>query len=208
MHQRQRFFKGISIHFKTTVEIMKMQVKSGFSIYVRAIAFVMLIAMFHYVAGYRLMYSLGILYSKEEAKECMAEKNSNIQKLTLSTSEYKSLQWSEENKEFSLNNEMYDVKSIQKSGDTYIITVYTDDKETDWVTSFHTFEKELFHPDQSAKGTKSAEDVLSSFQKDFTPQTELKIHNVAFTRLFQPIVAVYQHPLQVTHTIWHPPVNC
>jgi len=164
--------------------------------------------MFHYVAGYRLMYSLGILYSKEEAKSYISEKNNTLQKLTLTASDYNSLKWSEENKEFSFNNQMYDVTGIQKAGDNYILTVYTDDKETGWVSSLHNFEKQLFHPDQSAKGAKSAENIMSSFQKDCTPASDFKINIFAFTGLFQPEAAVQQHPLQVSDNIWHPPAGC
>ncbi len=180
--------------------------KKGYPIYVRAIAFIMLVAMFHYVAGYRLMYSLGILYSKEQAKECMVEKN-NVQKLTLSAADFNSLKWTEGNNEFSFHNEMYDVTSIQKSGDNYIITVYTDDKETGWVSSFHNFEKEIFHPDQNSKGAKSAEDVMSSFQKEYTTVSEFKI-NIFATGLSQPTIDAQQHLQQISYTIWHPPVNC
>ena len=180
--------------------------KKEYPVYVRAIAFIMLVAMFHYVAGYRLMYSLGILYAKEQAKECMVEK-SNIQKLTLSAADFNSLKWTEHNKEFSFNNEMYDVTGIQKSGDNYIITVYTDDKETGWVSSFHNFEKEMFHSDQSNKGAKSAEDIMSSFQKEYTTVSEFTI-NIFATGLSQPAFDAQQHPQQISHTIWQPPVNC
>jgi hypothetical protein len=181
-----------------------MTVKPSTAVYVRAIAFIMLIAMFHYVAGYRLMYSLGILYSKEEAKECMVEK-SNIQKLTLSASDYNSLKWTEDNKEFSYNNGMYDVISIQKSGDSFIIKVFADDKETGWVSALHSYEKDFFHPDQSTKGAKSAEDVMSSFQKDCTPASGFKI-TVFASGLSKPSVAcISGHSLQVSDNIWHPP---
>ena len=173
-----------------------MSVKLRFPVYVRVMAIVLLIAMFHYVAGYRLMYSLGILYSKEEAKECMVQKSSNIQKLTLSTAEYNSLKWSEANKEFSYSNEMYDVVGIQKSGVNYIITVYADNDEMEWLTAFHDLEKEIFHPDQNSKGAKSAEDVMSSFQKECTTVSEFKINTFA-TGLFQPTYAVKQHSQQV-----------
>lgn len=184
-----------------------MSVKPRYSVYVRAIAFIMLFAIFHYVAGYRFMYSLGILYAKEQAKECMVEKNNSLQKLTLSAADYNSLKWTEDTKEFTLNNEMYDVTSIQKIGDSYIVTVYTDDKETGWVSSFHNFEKEIFHSDQSNKGAKSAEDVMSSFQKEFTTVSEFKI-NIFATWLLQPIFDAQQHPQQIPNNIWHPPVNC
>ena len=183
-----------------------MSPKKGYPVYVRIIAFTMLIAMFHYMAGYRLMYSLGILYSKEQAKECMVEKN-NIQKLTLSATDFNSLKWTEDNKEFTFQSEMYDVTGIQKTGNNYLITVYTDDKETGWVSSFHDFEKEIFQPEQSNKGAKSAEDVMSSFQKEYTAVSEFKI-NIFATELSQLQSDAQQHPQQISHTIWHPPVNC
>lgn len=184
---------------------MKIPMKSRFSIYVRATAMVMLFAMFHYMMGYRLMYSLGILYAKDEAKECMVEKKANTQQLTISASDYSSLKWTEKGKEFSLNNEMYDIVSIEKSGDDYVITVYGDIKETGWVASLHSYEKELFHPDQTTKGAKSAEDVMASFQKDYTPASEFKINIFASPGLIQVTIAVQQQPLQISNSIWHPP---
>lgn len=176
--------------------------------HIRIAAIIMLFAIFHYVAGYRLMYSLGILYAKDEAKECMVEKNSNIQKITLSSADYNSLKWTEKNKEFTLHNQMYDVRKIQKCGDNYIITVYSDTLETGWLASLHSYEKELFQPDKSAKGTKSAEDVMSSFQKNCTPSSEFKIHIFASSGLIQPVYVVEQHHLQLPDNIWHPPTNC
>jgi hypothetical protein len=182
--------------------------KSRSSIYVRTIAFILLIAMFHYVAGYRLMYSLGILYAKDEAKECMVEKENN-KKLTFNSSEYNSLKWSEANKEFSYNSQMYDVVSIQKSGGTYYIIAYVDDPETELVEAFHSFEKELFHPDQNANGTKSAENIMSSFQKDCTPIYEFKVNSYIQSGLSsQPVIADKQQPLYVSDNIWHPPATC
>ena len=185
-----------------------MSVKSGFPVHVRGIAAVLLFAMFHYVAGYRLLYSLGILYTKDEAKQCMVNE-STLKKITLPIADYNSLKWSEENKEFSFNNEMYDVVSIQKTGDTYNITAYLDDPETELVTAFHHFESELFHPDQTNKSAKSAEDIMASFQKDFTPTSEFKIDILAHTGLVYNVIAVQQqHPLDVSDNIWHPPTNC
>jgi len=188
--------------------MIKVSVKPKFPVYVRAITVVMLFAMFHYMVGYRLMYSFGILYAKGEAKECMIKKNNNTQKLTFSTTDYNSLKWTEKGKEFSLNNEMYDVVSIQKAGDNYTMTVYSDKTETGWVASLHDYEKELFHPDQTTKGTKSAEDVMSSFQKEYTPSSEFKIHIFASMGLNRPNNAVQRHPLQVSDNIWHPPTIC
>jgi len=177
-------------------------------VYVRVMAMVLLFAMVHYVAGYRLMYSLGILYTKEQAKECMTEKNDNIKKITFSTSDYNSLKWTEENKEFSFNNQMYDVVSIQKLGTCYVLTVYADDPETELITAFHNFEKEIFHPDQSNKGTKSAEDIMSSFQKECTAISGWKI-NIFTVGLLQPTLVVpQQYSLQFSDSIWHPPSIC
>ncbi len=183
--------------------------KSRFPIHIRVMAIAMLIAMFHYVAGYRLMYSVGIIFAKEAAKECLNEKNNNIKKITFTASEYASLKWSDENKEFSLDNEMYDVANIQKTGSSYIITVYCDDNETGWVTSLHSFEKELFHPDQSSKGAKATEDIMSSLQKEYTTTAEFKI-NIYTSTQQSDTVAVFLdgHSQQVIDSIWHPPASC
>jgi hypothetical protein len=185
-----------------------MAAKLRLSVYVRATAFIMLIAMFHYVAGYRLMYSIGILFAKQEAKECMVEKNTNIKKLTLSASDYNSIKWTEDNKEFSFNNEMYDVSSIQKSGDNYIITVYADDKETQWTSSYHNLEKQIYHPDQSSKGNKSAEEIMSAFQKEFTPVSQFKINSFASTGLRLTTIVDWHYALSLPDNIFHPPSNC
>lgn len=164
--------------------------------------------MFHYVAGYRLMYSLGIIYSKEQAKECMLDKKATTQKLTLSAADYNLLKWTEDNKELTLNNEMYDVANIQKSGDNYILTVYIDDKETQWTANYHDFEKQIYHSDQSSKNNKSAEEVMSAFQKEFTPVAEFKIDLFNTSGLQLPSTVAMQHSLSLPDNIFHPPSNC
>lgn len=183
----------------------KVPVKLRYPLYVRAIAFIMLFAMFHYIAGYRLLYSIGIYYTKNEAKECIVEKN-NLKKLTFSMKEYNSLKWSEKGKEFEYNNQMYDIAAIQKTGNIYTVTSYADDPETEMITAFHHFESELFHPDQANKSAKSAEDILSAFQKDCTPASGFQITLAAPTRLLSPVIAAEPHLLQAIHnSIWHPP---
>lgn len=74
-----------------------MRVKSSSKTYIRGVAIVLLFAMFHYVAGYRLLYSLGIIYSKMQAKECMADKT-GIKKITFSASGYNTLKWTQKTK--------------------------------------------------------------------------------------------------------------
>ena len=185
-----------------------MPIKSAYPVTVRAIAFIMLFAMLHYVAGYRLLYSLGVIYTKSEAKECMSKK-SDIKKLILSVSDYNSLKWTEENKEFSFHNEMYDVMNIQKTGKTYVVTIYADDPETEVASALHHFENELFHPDQPNKTSKSAEDILSSFQKDCTPPSGFNMHLVATTGNNNFIIDARQkHLPKVFKAIWHPPASC
>jgi hypothetical protein len=182
-----------------------MSIKLRSPVYVRATAIVILFAMVHYMVGYRLLYSLGILYTKDEAKQCTVDNTKN-KKFTLSAAEYKALKWTEENEEFSLNNQMYDVASIKKTGTNYTITAYADDPETELVTAFHNFESALFQPDQSNKSAKSAEDIMSAFQKECTPAAQFKINVFALNRLFQPVViCLGGQSLQVSDNIWHPP---
>lgn len=190
----------------TTYHIMS--IKSRFPVHVRGIALVLLFAMFHYVAGYRLLYSLGILYTKDEAKTSMVEK-SNAKKITFSAKDYNSLKWTEEKKEFSFQNQMYDVVNVQKTGDIYTITAFADDPETELINAFHNFESELFHSDQSNNNAKSAENIMSSFQKEFTTAlSEFKINMYATIKPFQNKVVIQHLPLQIANIIWHPPTAC
>jgi len=184
-----------------------MPVKSAFPVYIRTIAIVLLFAMFHYVAGYRLLYSLGLIYTKNEAKECIIDKR-DIQQLIIPASEYNSLKWTEKNREFSFHKQMYDIVSIQKVGGNYVITAYADNPETKLVATFHHFENELFHPDKSNKGAKSAEDIMSSFQKEYVSITDFKIHLFALNKQFGFAGDVKQHHLQIPDNIWHPPLSC
>lgn len=167
----------------------------------------LLFAMFHYVAGYRLLYSLGIIYSKMQAKECMADKT-GIKKITFSASGYNTLKWTQKNKEFSFHKQMYDVMEIQKTGNNYVMAVYADNPETKLVAALHQYENELFHPDQSTKSSKSAEDIMSSFQKEYLATSDFKIHLFAFNQLFLFNRDVQQHHVQIPDNIWHPPLGC
>lgn len=184
-----------------------MRVKLSLPTYIRAIAVVLLFAMFHYVAGYRLLYSLGIIYSKIQAKECMAEKT-DIKKMTLSVSDYNSLKWTQKNKEFSFQNQMYDIVAIQKTGNNYIMAIYADSPETKLVAALHQYENELFHPDKSSKSAKSAEGIMSSFQKEYVTTTAFKIHLFALNQQLLFDRDVPQHRLQIPDNIWHPPLSC
>jgi hypothetical protein len=169
---------------------------------------VLLFAMFHFMIGYRLVYSLGILYAKEQAKELIVEKSTNIKELKLTLSDYNSLKWTEKNKEFCFNNEMYDVAGIEKSGEGYIIKVFCDNMETGWAISLCNYEKELFHPDQSTKGAKSAEDIMLSFQKDYIPPSEFKTPVFSYTLGVYPVLSIQKPSLLISKIIWHPPYNC
>lgn len=180
-----------------------MSVKSRFSVYVRAMAIVMLFAMFHYVAGYRLMYSLGILYAKQQAKECMTEKNSNIKKLTLSASDYNSLKWTEKNKEFSYNNDLYDVINIQKSLDKYIITVYYDKTETGWVASLHNVEKRIYSSPQHTNDKST--DIVNNIYKEYIPSESLIPSFYAQVLISIKAKCVLVSVSAKIDDIWHPP---
>lgn len=185
-----------------------MPIKAKLSVHVRAIAVIMLFAMFHYMVGYRFVYSLGILYAKEQAKELIGKQSNKMKELDLTASDYNSLKWTEKGKEFCLNNEMYDVAAVEKYGDNYVFKVYCDNAETGWAASLHNYEKEVFYPDQNAKGTKSAEDVMSSFQKDYAPEAGFKMPLISITGIIHSLPAFQQPSLKIPDPIWHPPYNC
>lgn len=171
----------------------------------RAISVLLLFVMFHYVAGYRLLYGLNILLVKQNSKETIKSNRSNIEKLTLSLSEFNSLKWTEELKEFNYKNQLFDVVNIEKSGSCYVISVYHDINESSCQNAYHDVENELFHSDQSSKGAKPIEDVLSSLQKDCTPAVEFTFNIYSGDMLSYHAVADRQPTLRLPCHVWHPP---
>src|SRR5579859_4035111 len=97
-------------------------------IWVRTVAITLCIAMVYYFAGYRLVYSFVMHSAKAEASFAI-QHNGAITTITLSDKEFANLNWTDKNKEFSTNGQLYDLVSITKSGNVHILQVYDDKNE-------------------------------------------------------------------------------
>ncbi len=69
--------------------------------------------------------------SQENLIENIGRGDSRLTKIILSRSDYNRVNPNNEN-EIQLNNMLYDIKSVSKSGSDYILEVLEDDKETQW----------------------------------------------------------------------------
>lgn len=176
-------------------------------IWIRTIAVTLVIAMVYYFAGYKLVYSFVMHNAKAEASFAIKH-NGSIVNMTLSDKEYANLGWTDKNKEFSLNGQLYDLVSITKSGNSYILQVYNDKNETRWAKAMNDFVKFLF-PDNHGKKPMHAEGLLSAFQKEYTPLQKVTVVYTPETKNSSHIVNGDICPSTLLiKPIWHPPASC
>ena len=177
---------------------------NGIKTWIRAVAVTLLIAMVYYFAGYRIVYSIVMHGAKEDAAFAIKH-HGTLGKLTISAAEYANLGWTEKNKEFTYNEQRYDLVSMQKSGDSVVLTVYNDKNETRWGKAMNDFVKELF-PSEKSKNTDPAEGFMSAFQKEYTPLEKIKIgYAPETTKVFYDTERSSRIPLLISKPIWHPP---
>jgi len=178
--------------------------KLRFPLWMRTIAVTLLIALIYYFAGYRLVYSLIIHGAKEDASFAIEHKQGIIKELDFSSAEYALLKWTDKDKEFSLNDQLFDIISIQQIGGKYILQVYADKNETRWVKALNTFIKGIF-PTHPGKGMDNAETLSSALQKEYTPPGHVRVGLVPETKTVQYADTQSHTSTQVKKPIWHPP---
>lgn len=171
----------------------------------RTMAVSMTIAMLYYFAGYRIVYSFVIHDAKEDA-DFAIHHEAPLTKMTFSVSEYNELKWTEKGKEFSLNKQFYDVVSIQKSGNTYTMEVYSDENETRWVEAMNDFINFIFRTDTNK--TNHAESLLSAFQKEYTLLSKIKVAYIPDTKNIFYSYNSTSYSVLLIKPIWHPPASC
>ena len=177
---------------------------NGIKTWIRTVAVALLIAMVYYFAGYRIVYSIVMTGAKEDAAFAIKHHGA-LNRLTMSCKEYAGLSWTEKNKEFTYNGQLFDMVSMQKSGDSVILTVYNDKNETRWAKAMNDFVKELF-PSEKNKNTDPAEGFMSAFQKEYTPLEKVKIgYAPETTKVFYDTERSTRIPLLLIKPIWHPP---
>jgi hypothetical protein len=172
--------------------------RSKFSIFFRATAITLLTAVVFYLVGFRVVYSIIVHEAKQDASTAISN-HENIKEITLSAGEYNALQWTEKSKEFTLNKELFDIVSVQKAGDSYILKVYTDKNETEWVDVMNDFGKWVFSLIQN---------MLNTFEKGYNMVQKVRI---AYTPKEDTVK--YHHIVDSIHSLskdslWHPPASC
>jgi hypothetical protein len=176
-------------------------------IWVRTVAITLCIAMVYYFAGYRLVYSFVMHSAKAEASFAI-QHNGTITKMILSDKEFASLSWTDKNKEFYINGQLFDLVSLTKCGNSYILQVYDDKNETRWAKAMNDFVKFLFPGDHGKKPV-HAEGLLSAFQKEYTPLQKITVAYAPETTnsSYKPDSKICLSALLIK-PIWHPPASC
>jgi hypothetical protein len=114
--------------------------------------------------GFYAMFMVRQAELKDEMSEITASLSIHHEILTFSRSEFSQLSFNDNGKEFRLNGSLYDVVSIQNSGENVIVTVEFDSKETALVDSFGGMLIQQHDKDQSSSPLKT---VISHFQQDY-----------------------------------------
>jgi hypothetical protein len=172
---------------------------------VRITAVALLLAMVYYFAGYRIVYSLVMNNAKEEASFAMKSQGS-LTNINFSAKEFAGIKWTEKNKEFDYNGELYDLAGIQKNGASFTLHVYCDKNETHWAKAMNDFIKCIF-PVGHNNGPVQAEGFLSAFQKEYVPMHKTVIaYCPASAKNAHCTADIKNHrTLLLLKPIWHPP---
>lgn len=175
-------------------------------IWIRTVAATMLVAMVYYFAGYKLVYIALTHNARQEASNALKNKNVVLEKLSLKESEYNTLTWTEGHKEFMHKGQLYDIVSVTKLGNTYLVQAYSDKNETQWVKALNNFVKQLFP--STSNSNKTAESIIVAFQKEYMPTSVMCIISPDATLIKQ-----YSQPMNIANlcsdtSIWHPPTCC
>ncbi|HTA84497.1 MAG TPA: hypothetical protein VK783_16250 [Bacteroidia bacterium] len=158
-----------------------------------------------YICGIELLYSLKISVAKNQSASLIHNHEISIDSAILfsfTPEQYKSLNWSERNKEFTYNKQHYDIISLQFYTDEINVTCYDDSKETSLVDELTGFMKKMFSQNQKADDNN---DIASKICKEYLPNVQLT--PTYFFQVLRTInancVLVNQHALIAD--VWHPP---
>jgi hypothetical protein len=116
--------------------------------------------------GFYAMFIVRQTEVKEEMSESVNMPTSTNQRevISFTKTEFSQLYFNDDGKEFRLNGRLYDVVSIEKSGNKVNITVEYDSKETDLVEAFGGLFSQQQGKDQNSSPLKT---VISHFQQDY-----------------------------------------
>jgi hypothetical protein len=172
-------------------------------IWIRTVALTMLLAMVYYFAGYRIVYFMLTKDAKTFASAEIKNKNTRKETLVLDKTEFASVKWTEENKEFSYNGQLFDIINISKTADKYTILAYADKNETQLVKALNDFVKQLFPSNN--KQNKNAESIVVALQNEYLPLNAIKILIPDATQVVYHKQALNGESVSCHLTTWRPP---
>jgi hypothetical protein len=173
----------------------------------RYVSIVIISAMFYCFSGYRAVYLFFIKGAQANAEYSIKNGIGNNLLLTFNSAEYTSINWKEKGKEFLYQEQLFDVAGIQKSGNNYILQVYSDVNETRWIKALNEYVKEIFSPRRS-EGMNHAESLFTAFQKEYPPLSGLKIIRCTEQEeISHPVFKGHESFIPVK-PVWHPPACC
>jgi hypothetical protein len=162
-----------------------------------------------YLGGIQLMYWIRLDAAKYDAKayvEKNISQNFNSQELLLTASQFNSLQWLENNKEFVLNGQRYDIIGITYTSQGVKVNCYSDKEETEIANAFEHFAERLFNAHQQSNSNDT--DIISKITKEYLPLKAATLQT-RFTNQISFVTAkkfpLLQSPVS---DIWHPPAIC
>lgn len=162
-----------------------------------------------YLGGMQLMYWVRIDTAKHQASALIQNNKANASNTTefiLTPSQYNSLNWSDRNKEFTIEGQRYDITGIEYLSNGVKIICYQDNPETEVVSAFQKFAERLFSSHQQSGN--SDNDLISKITKEYLP-LKLVVAPQIYERAFSLIISEDIHsPLLFTADIWHPPLSC
>lgn len=159
-----------------------------------------------YLIGMEAYYSFRLGVAKNQSSELINNheiSKENTTMFSFTADQYKHLDWSERNKEFTYNGRHYDIISLQFCTDKITLTCYNDRNETDLVDSFTGFVKHMFSQTQSSNNSNN--DIVSKICKEYLPP--IQIPKLFFFHVLTTIKAdcvLVNHHAPIA-AIWHPP---
>lgn len=159
-----------------------------------------------YLGGVQVMYWIKMSVCEQESQELIQKNNlSNTDTKTFSFSpaDYKSLAWSEKNKEFTYQGQRYDIIGMQFFSDEIIVKCYSDKDETTLIDAFSGFIKKMFSSPQHNNDNNT--DIASNIYKEYLPAELLKPSYFPRVLIFTMAKCVLVNVYAKVDDIWHPP---
>jgi hypothetical protein len=159
-----------------------------------------------YLGGVQVMYWIKMSVCKEQVQTLIHGhklSRKNTVDFSFTSSEYNSLDWSEQNKEFTYKGERYDIVGIQYFSEEIIVKCYSDNEETEVIDAFSGFIKKMFSCPQHTN--ESNTDIASNIYKEYLPSEFFVPSHFARVLISIKATCVLVNVSAKVDDIWHPP---